>query len=307
MVSASTITRASLLLIVSATAIASTWTCVNGPIASDGNIECWSDDGRDCAWGANCAALVATNAEPKQPLVCLCSQYSGAHWCNVAKAVLGAHPPCTVAPAPTPTTPVRKWTLVDGIPPVKIASDGNVECWSDNGRDCAWGANYAALSAPNHWCNIGKAALGAHPPTKVVQLLQLLPHPPPRHHDGNIECWSNDGRDCAWGANYAALVASNTEPKQPLVCLCNQYSGTHWCNIGKAALGAHPPNEGCTVAPAHVLALNLAATNTFNAPKNTILVFVSMVTGAGLALAAVALNNYRRRIPSTKEERQIML
>ncbi|KAF0719070.1 Aste57867_1300 [Aphanomyces stellatus] len=141
--------------------------------------------------------------------------------------------------------PCCKWTLVDGIPPVTIAPDGSVECWSDNGHDCVW------------------------------------------------------------GANYAALIASNTELKQPLVCFCDQYIGTHWCNIGKAALGAHPPNEGCKSKP--ILALNLAAGNTADTPNNALLVFVSTVTGAGLALAVVALNNYRRRIPSTQEERQIIL
>ncbi|KAF0714340.1 Aste57867_3917 [Aphanomyces stellatus] len=138
--------------------------------------------------------------------------------------------------------------------------------------------------------------------------------------DGNVECWSDNGHDCAWGANDAALVASNTEPKQPLVCGCQckaswgftgycdgsgNYSPNHWCNVVKTALGATPSNPACSPAP--VLALNLAVATNADAPNNTLLVFLSTMTGAGLALAAVALNNYRRRIPSTKEERHIIL
>ncbi|KAF0714342.1 Aste57867_3919 [Aphanomyces stellatus] len=135
MVSSSTILASSFLVILSATTSASTWSCVNGftspmKIAIDGNIECWSDNGHDCAWGANCAALVASNAEPKQPLACGCQtkaswgitgyydangNYAPNHWCNLVKIALGANPPnpaCTIAPstiaptpAPTTTTP----------------------------------------------------------------------------------------------------------------------------------------------------------------------------------------------------------
>ncbi|KAF0714438.1 hypothetical protein As57867_003854, partial [Aphanomyces stellatus] len=257
----------------------SKWSCVNGfsfpmKIASDGNIECWSNNGRECYVSANCAAVASSNTKPPTTLVCGCKLlallgYTGYndpnHWCNAGKTALGASPPnevCTSVPTTTiatpipSTTPIPQWTCIKGLAsPMKIASDGN------------------------------------------------------------IECWSNDGKNCAWNVNCDALVASNTEPKAPLVCGCKHLAvwgstgynnATHWCNMAKAALGASPTNEACTVAPTPAKVLNMAAAAP-TAPNNTLLVFASMLTGAGLALAAVALNNYRRRIPSTKEERQTML
>ncbi|KAF0695111.1 hypothetical protein As57867_014004, partial [Aphanomyces stellatus] len=323
MVSSPSVLATALMLVSVSAAAPAKWTCIpkyTAPMkgANDGNIECWLNNSKDCLTGQNCAALVASNAEPKAPLVCGCKHLAvwgstgynnPRHWCNAAKAALGATPTneaCTSAPTPVPTptlettptpttTPISKWSCVNGFSfPMKIASDDNIECWSNNGRECYVSANCAAVASsntkppttlvcgckllallgytgyndPNHWCNAGKTALGASPPNEVCTSVPTttiatpipsttpipqwtcvkgLASPMKIASDGNIECWSNDGKNCAWNVNCDALVASNTEPKAPLVCGCKHLAvwgstgynnATHWCNMAKAALGA---------------------------------------------------------------------
>ncbi|KAF0715719.1 Aste57867_3228 [Aphanomyces stellatus] len=239
--------RTSALFLLSHLVAAAKWSCIPGlmtpvRIASNGNIECWSNNGVDCI--NDCVALVASNTEPTKPVTCGCKHLSAwnttgyydangnvdtSHWCNLAKDVLGANPPnpkCT------------KWNcLPDLMTPVRISVDGNVECWSDNGIACVNGC--------------------------------------------------------------PALVASNTDPKLPLVCGCkhfaiwnitgyNDASGhtdpLHWCNLAKNALGAKPPSPTC------VLANDQSASNLPSVSTGAVI----GIAVAGLAVVAIAATCYVR-------------
>ncbi|KAF0712820.1 Aste57867_4648 [Aphanomyces stellatus] len=333
----------------------SPWTCFkewSAPmsIASDGNIQCWSNDGKNCVTGEDCAKLVASKTQPSNPLVCGCKSlavwgstgyydasgvYTPSNWCNAAKLALGANPidqlckattPVpTQVPAPAPLSPwvcYKEWSA-----PMSIASDGNVQCWSNDGKNCVTGEDCAKLVAsktqpsnpvvcgckslavlgstgyfdangvysPKNWCNVARQNLGAYPlnplckastpalsrtpiPTPLPTPVPTpVPTPAPAPlspwtcfrqwsapmsiaSDGNIQCWSNDGKNCVTGEDCMKLIASNTQPANPLVCGCKSlavwgstgyydangvYTPSNWCNVAKETLGAKPRDPLC--------------------------------------------------------------
>ncbi|KAF0693420.1 Aste57867_15620 [Aphanomyces stellatus] len=158
------------------------------------------------------------------------------------------------------------------------------------------------------WCAEAAKKLGVQTPNETCNTkwtcLWLDDDEPPRPlrvaSDGNLECWSNDGKVCALGQAYCnALVGSHTQPKATVKCGCSLFASTgitgyetenHWCQDAMNALGADPPEQDCKTA------LRLVVVST---PQKEMLSYISFLVGAGLALVV-----YRRRVPSTKDERQ---
>lgn len=149
---------------------------------------------------------------------------------------------------------------------VRVAN-GDVECASDNGRDCLWGvpatavatrtdlvplacgAHYQAVygtdgySESGSWCSAGHARLAA------TWRFALAPAPAPTplfystNADGDVQCLSFNGRTCEW--NMTALYESDRAAILPLTCGAMHqavYGGpgdtdpTHWCSVIRRGL-----------------------------------------------------------------------
>ena len=151
----------------------------------------------------------------------------------------------------------------------------NVQCLSFNSKDCAWGdiescqqsqigalsrqpaplvcglAQASAnggespylISAP-HWCKLGLAFYQYTGNWLCGGNFKLSDIPFRLNANGEVECFSMTGRDCAWGkgndANCASYIASNAAQVRPLVCgdMHKKLYGSsgyndkhHWCYV----------------------------------------------------------------------------
>ncbi|ETV89962.1 hypothetical protein H310_15199, partial [Aphanomyces invadans] len=284
-------------------------------IAKDGNVQCWSDNGRDCAWSADCKSLVASGAQPKMPLVCGCMHKDvygmtgydqPTHWCSTAKQLLGATPPTESCACKFKTGDV-------------IALQGDTGMFATRCRNCLPGAAYpdsVNFQGPindgtpySYWTveNTGDGKLALK---------------------GDLGNYLSRCNNCVSGAAY---------PDQAFVHVTDWRSGpwAQWtceeANNGKIALKADTgkylarcnncnPGGPADVAFVHVsnwrdgdwsqfkvvkkqqpVMLQMAAASS---QSQTTLVVVSMAAGACLALVAVQLYNRRRSILSTPAERK---
>ena len=118
-------------------------------VNADGNIQCLSNDGKNCAWQSdlntcNNAAGVMNKVPPgnTNPTVCTIDQYNNPqHWCNLS----GKHfTPAGTPPSGTPTFPnkfsqYKPWICFqDVFTPVSVNADGNIQCLSNDGQNCVW-------------------------------------------------------------------------------------------------------------------------------------------------------------------------
>ncbi|KAF0712819.1 Aste57867_4647 [Aphanomyces stellatus] len=251
-------------------------------------------------------------------------------------------------PSHPPTAVVYSKSLcVQGIP-ATLDRDGNVVCWSDDGEECtpkylSWRDKdlcnqvaeylkptytYNACGCPHFeqrrttgyeredsWCSQAANKLGVVPQkacnTKwtcsqvddgpLISIRLAL--------DGNVECSSNDGRECATGEQLCnSLLNSYKQPAATVKCGCSLKASTgvtgydtdgHWCSDSMAVLGANPPEKDFSCNQPVVFAAALE-----NPVPNQAVTFAGLAfVVAGMAL--VALFVYRnRRAQSTNEERQ---
>jgi len=162
------------------------------------------------------------------------------------------------------------WTCVASIDatgsgvPVRINSNGDVECMAPDGANCLWSSNCAATlseyesasldplvcgamhyslygitgyNEATHWCYLGWEAL------KPWYCIPSETSPVRLNPMGNVECLSTDGADCFWGTvscsqitTYVPTVSGIT----PLVCghmhesiygITGYTTPTHWCFV----------------------------------------------------------------------------
>jgi len=139
----------------------------------------------------------------------------------------------------------------------------NIECPSNNGKDCLRGnddvcktgavnvlhrqlvcgpdhiVQYPStnpyLTTDDHWCKRGNAYFFATGDWICGKDLGLSDIPFRLNFNGDIECGSNNGRDCFWGGNCNSNIASITKPLACGRAHQNNYnmpgynSKEHWC------------------------------------------------------------------------------
>lgn len=238
----------------------------------DMEIECLSFNGRDCEWGkvpleSQCADYINKNLDNIEPLVCgnMHQRVHGSlgygnpiHWCEKGREFFYEDWHCedeTGMDTPIKFDPVTK----------------NVECLSSNGKDCIrdqnvcanahkksnsnWtplicGSNHQKVyggqnpyySDNAHWCKQGNQWLTGTSSWFCGGDSMNIDTPLRYNEQGDMECFSTNARDCAWGngtgqkcVNY---VNNNYKSVRPLVCGAHHkaiYSGggydskNHWC------------------------------------------------------------------------------
>jgi len=236
------------------------------------DIECLSTNGRDCAWGQiksvdQCNQFLTSNYAVLNSLICgdmHLRVWGGRgygdpnHWCQKGYDWI-----------------YNRWHCKDesgidtGIRLDPITK--NVQCLSMNGKDCVWGdfgactrardagQFYQPLTcgayhitqwgAPNpyyavdgHWCKYGNAFFQNTQEWICAGDILSLDTPIRMNPNGDVECFSNNGRDCAWGngtgPKCVQYIQANLNNQNPLVCgrmHLNTYGGdgysdtNHWC------------------------------------------------------------------------------
>ena len=234
-------------------------------LTSTGDIECFSLNGRDCAWGLNndasCRKYVAQNKFILNPLKCKAAQYKQSnHWCHQGRIYF-----------------YEKWQCPSETG-LKVAVRLNqhtfrVECLSRNGRTCAKGKRAARMcqkankcadckskikpktcmkrdytSPRSNWCKRGFAYFRytgeflCKNRTGVCTALRLS-------RKGNVECLSKNGKKCLNKLTKTSKCASTalqyiTGNKKKLTTVTCRVRGRrspfqnnkHWCSKGFNAL-----------------------------------------------------------------------
>ena len=177
----------------------------------------------------------------------------------------------TTTPTPTPGPWQVSYSATDkNIVPLRIGSNGSIECMSTNGVNCFWGQN--TVTSPSNlnprncgtntsgWCNPN--TLGAPIPTPAATTTTTTPAattttttPAPTPgpwqvsysatdknivplrigSNGYTECMSTDGVNCFWGQN-TVTSPSNLNPRNCATVFENDKGGSKWCDprtIGK--------------------------------------------------------------------------
>ncbi len=159
------------------------------------------------------------------------------HWCNALKA--------------------SPWVLW-GERYVRLESDGQFSCYSENGRNCSTGAPSAQSSdwrplvcgephrllysvtgyeTPGHWCNTAYANVFANWYNYDVFDQPILMAAAPT---GDLMCLSTDGKNCRWRADYARKSPPADIDIVPVICgaMHRQLYGVtgyktkgHWCSL----------------------------------------------------------------------------
>lgn len=133
---------------------------------------------------------------------------------------------------------------------------GNVQCYSTDGVNCAWGtsavnaakdpapkplscgAAHKAIwgstgyDTPNHWCGLAYARLYATWASAASQGFDIAYSLNP---NGDIECYGTNGRSCAWGGDAVPTSVNSAAPlacgamHQSLYGVSGYTNVEHWC------------------------------------------------------------------------------
>jgi hypothetical protein len=238
-----------------------------------GDIECFSTNARDCAWGITtldqCKQTIYDNIGKLNTLVCgaphqaiygITGYDQPDHWCTQGRDYYHS-----------------KWHCNDvtgyAIGMRVNFNTRNVECLSLDGINCIWGDLNACKNPPtagvkplqcggihaqyygttgynypeDHWCKGGNAFFFATGEWICGGDMGISDIPFRLNmKSGDMECYSLNGRDCAWGSgsrtstNYEDFMTSNPANTRPLTCgpMHNSvygmpgYGGAgHWCDI----------------------------------------------------------------------------
>jgi hypothetical protein len=168
-----------------------------------------------------------------------------------------------------------KYKRITGIDvPIRLNRNMEVECLSFNGRDCEWGKvtgdaqcgtyinsnsqriqplvcgamhnkihGSPGYGAPGHWCEIGRKFYfekwHCSDETGIYMVLKF------DSVTKNLECLSENGRDCVTGAEACQKAQTSSCKNKPLVCGSQHVSVwggenpyfvdvDHWCKKGNA-------------------------------------------------------------------------
>jgi len=255
-----------------------TITGIDVPIRMNRNmeIECLSFNGRDCEFGriaseSQCANYINQNEAKIKPLVCGAMHlkiygYNGfnrpSHWCEIGRKFYYENWHCqdqTGMGTPIKFDPVTK----------------NVECLSSNGSDCIRDQNICTKANKSkidgktlicgsghekvhggrnpyyadgvHWCKQGNQWLTGSTSWFCGGDNIGLDSPLRYNEQGDIECFSIDGINCAWesgtGQNCIDYMRNNIIGVNPVVCgadftkqqwgLTGYESADHWCSVAQ--------------------------------------------------------------------------
>ncbi|RHY02956.1 hypothetical protein DYB36_012698 [Aphanomyces astaci] len=122
---------------------ATDWKCIPGnpipfSLSADGEVQCWSLNHHTCYNNGDCQSTINSAPDAPDPLVCGAMHqkaygytgydYGPEHWCNFAKDAL-----------------VPVWKCLEDVDatlgpwansPMSLDANGDVQCWSNNGREC---------------------------------------------------------------------------------------------------------------------------------------------------------------------------
>jgi hypothetical protein len=236
----------------------------------NGDIECFSTNARDCAWGITtldqCKQTIADNIENLKPLVCgaphqaiysITGYDDPDHWCSQGRVYYHSKWHCKNVTGYAIGMRVNLKTR-------------NIECLSTDGVNCIWNDLNACKNPPigvkplqcgrihaqyygtdgyhyptDHWCKGGNAFFfatgewtcgGDKGISDIPFRLNIK--------SGDMECFSTNGKDCAWGNGTSpaceTYMADNAADLKPLTCgpMHNSIYGgpgygtaNHWCDI----------------------------------------------------------------------------
>jgi hypothetical protein len=251
-------------------------TGIQTPIRLNRNyeIECLSLNGKDCVWntivnGEDCHKFTIENQSRLQPLACGAMSMAihgtegfgnGKHWCEQGRQWFFNRWHCSDETGLAASIRVDLFT-------------NNVECLSSNGKDCILNDVNACKSAnsdtrppvsvvcgeknihlfnhinpyydPQHnWCKQGNVYLFGESQWICGGDVSEFNVPFRYNQFGDIECYSTDGRNCAWGngkgSQCVQFMNNNARNLNPLKCggMTKALYGTdgysikgHWCRV----------------------------------------------------------------------------
>jgi len=150
-----------------------TWKCVPGQTSPmrlniDGNPECMSLNHHDCLWGnGNCQSKILTDPAIIKPLTCgthhkneygITGYEQTSHWCFISKEYFttpngytSRNPKEDIEDTPLNYQPSSSaWQCILGFStPIRLNSQGDVECMSTNHHDCLWAGDCTAKLSTN--------------------------------------------------------------------------------------------------------------------------------------------------------------
>ena len=210
---------------------------------NSGNIECWSDYGRECNTEI-CKTPEKLKTHQSYSYRCEDEDYKDINnGCFKALKLI------------VPIDEQRDWKCdIYGFGAFRMR-DGNAECWTMDGKTCDWdiclpqnkyklvqgkptplscGLNHLKIfdgfgyTTKNHWCEVSFNALSKN--KKGEWYCGILSNAAYRYNTGNIECWSTNGTECDMEICKTPSKLKTDEVKS-LSCKDENYKdANHWCS-----------------------------------------------------------------------------
>jgi hypothetical protein len=217
--------------------------CIDGVLTpvrinpSSGDAECISRDGVNCVWATSppeCASILTSNPLPSSALTCGVHHarvqgnsdgYNGfEHWCILARVYFAL---------PAEASTVASYAL---------AAAGRTQTCLNANISLAQEGRLRSIS-------------GTTPSPQQFQCIAGVFTPLRLNTAGDVQCLSNDGRNCVWASSDAGCTSSlvgsgsNNNPTSALTCgvlhalyqpqAGDGYNGlNHWCFLGRVRLAS---------------------------------------------------------------------